>query len=98
MCDPPPQNEIEGRSEAQGFAGTGFIIMSDYIYQQNFQTRSAELQDIAAMDRLAGELAPSRQLRRYAASRGLVDRPAWSEALVALVSRRHHGRHPRHAA
>ena len=98
MCDPPPQNEIEGRSEAQGFARTGFILMSDYIYQQNFQTRSAELQDIAAMDRLAGELAPTRRMRRYAETQGLAQRPAWGETLVALVTRRHHTRHARHAA
>jgi hypothetical protein len=98
MWGRPPQNEIEGRGEAQGFARTGFIIMSDYIYQQNFQTRSAELQDIAAMDRLAGELAPSRRLRRYAETSGLTGRPAWGEALVALVTRRHHAQHPRHAA
>ena len=97
MCDPPPQNEIEGRSEAQGFARTGFI-MSDYIYQRNFQIRSAELQDIAAMDRLAGELASTRRMRRYAETRGLADRPAWGEAVVALVTRRRHARHARHAA
>jgi hypothetical protein len=98
MCGPPPQNEIEGRGEAQGFAGTGFRIMSDYIYQQNFQARSAELQDIAAMDRLATDLASSRRLRRYADTSGLGDRPAWGQSLVALVTRRHHTRHARHAA
>ena len=95
MCDPPPQNEIEGRSEAQGFARTGFPIMSDYIYQQNFQSRSAELQDIAAMDRLAGELATTRRMRRYAETRGLAHRPGWRADLRSLVTR---GRHPRHAA
>ena len=72
--------------------------MSEYIYQQDFQTRSAELQDIAAMDRLAGELATSRRLQRYAETRGLAERPAWGGTVVALVTRRHHTRRARHAA
>ena len=69
--------------------------MNDYSYQHTFATRSAELQDIAAMDRLAAELAPAPRLRRYAEGRGLADRPGWGTELRSLVA---HVRHPRHAA
>ena len=66
--------------------------MSDYTYQHTFETRSAELQDIAAMDRLAGQLAPAPRLRRYAETSGLADRRGWGAEIRALV------RHARHAA
>ena len=35
------------------------------------RTTTTELQDIAAMDRLAAKAAPASALRRYAASRGV---------------------------
>ena len=41
----------------------------DYGFGWEYRTRITELQDIAAMDRLAAELAPPSALRRYAASR-----------------------------
>ena len=69
--------------------------MNDYTYQHTFEARSAELQDIAAMDRLAGQLAPAPRLRRYAETQGLADRPTWRAEIRSLVTR---GRHVRHAA
>ena len=40
--------------------------VDDYSFGWEHQARQTELQDIAAMDRLAAELAPSSTLRRYA--------------------------------
>ena len=45
------------------------MTLNDYSYNREYRTRSTELQDIAAMDRLAAEVAPASALRRYAASR-----------------------------
>ena len=66
--------------------------MNDYTYQHTFEARSAELQDIAAMDRLAGQLAPAPRLRRYAETQGLTPRRRWGAGIKSLVS------HARHAA
>ena len=71
--------------------------MNDYTYQHTFAARAAELQDIAALDRLAGELAPTPRLRRYAEDRGLADRPSWGAGIRSLVPRGRHTRHARHA-
>lgn len=40
--------------------------MNDYYYEWHYHTRATELQDIAAMDRLAAQAAPASALRRYA--------------------------------
>jgi len=40
-----------------------------YSHLYEHQTRTADLQDIAAMDRLAAELAPPSALRRWARQR-----------------------------
>ena len=45
------------------------MTRDDYSHGWEHRARSTELQDIAAMDRLAAELAPPSALRRYAASR-----------------------------
>ena len=44
-------------------------MIYDYGFGWEQRARTTELQDIAAMDRLAAELAPPSALRRYAASR-----------------------------
>jgi hypothetical protein len=71
------------------------MTLDDYSYGLEHRTRTTELQDIAAMDRLAAELAPPSALRRYAASRkargvGVADR--WTD-----LRRRFRGGHPHHA-
>lgn len=43
--------------------------MSDYGYTKEFEARAAELVDIAAMDRLARDLAPESSLRHLAEQR-----------------------------
>nr|WP_294694641.1 hypothetical protein [uncultured Friedmanniella sp.] len=43
--------------------------VDDYSLGWEHRARVAELQDIAAMDRLAREVAPAATLRRYAAQR-----------------------------
>ena len=40
--------------------------VDDYSFGWEYKARETELQDIAAMDRLAAELAPQAALRRYA--------------------------------
>jgi hypothetical protein len=44
-------------------------MQDDYSFGREHRARATELQDIAAMDRLAAEAAPAAELRRYAASR-----------------------------
>jgi hypothetical protein len=46
-----------------------------YSHLYEHQTRTADLQDIAAMDRLAAELAPPSALRRWARQRRTAQRP-----------------------
>lgn len=41
----------------------------DFSFGWEYRARATELQDIAAMDRLAAQAAPASALRRYAASR-----------------------------
>jgi hypothetical protein len=58
-------------------------MTDEYSFGWEFRARATELQDIAAMDRLAAEVAPPSALRRYAASRAVrrADgrrRPWWS--------------------
>ncbi len=51
-------------------------------YGTDHRTRATELQDIAALDRLAAELAPPSALRRYASrqrSRGMDVAGRWTE-------------------
>lgn len=43
--------------------------VDDYSFGWEYRSRMTELQDIAAMDRLAREVAPASALRRYAAQR-----------------------------
>ena len=52
-------------------------MTDDYSFGWEYRTRMTELQDIAALDRLAAEVAPPSALRRYAASRAVrrADRP-----------------------
>ena len=44
-------------------------MTDDYGLGWEYRARMTELQDIAAMDRLAAQVAPPSALRRYAASR-----------------------------
>lgn len=44
--------------------------MYDYQFELDYRTRAAELQDIAALDRLAAQAAPASALRRYGENRG----------------------------
>jgi hypothetical protein len=46
-------------------------MTDDYSFGWEHRARITELQDIAAMDRLAAEVAPPSALRRYAASRAV---------------------------
>jgi hypothetical protein len=72
------------------------MTLNDYSYDREYRTRSTELQDIAAMDRLAAELAPASTLRRYARSRkarGLGVAERWTD-----LWRRTRAGHLRHAA
>jgi len=71
------------------------MTLNDYSYSWEYRTRSTELQDIAAMDRLAAELAPASTLNRYGRSRrnrgvGVAER--WTD-----LRRRGRAAHPRHA-
>ena len=69
-------------------------INDDYSYLSEHKMRLAELQDIAAMDRLAAELAPQARVSRWANQR----RAAYADAPVRRMSwqrllrgvRRHH--------
>jgi hypothetical protein len=71
MSGPQPQNEGGGQRKARPAAlnEETDMTLNDYSYGWEYRTRSTELQDIAAMDRLAAELAPASTLRRYARSR-----------------------------
>ncbi|HEY5820519.1 MAG TPA: hypothetical protein VIT20_00995 [Propionibacteriaceae bacterium] len=60
----------------------------DYSYLVEYKTRMAELQDIAAMDRLAAELAPPSALRRWVEQRRAAKDGA---AVRPLRVRRLHG-------
>ncbi|SDT31867.1 hypothetical protein SAMN04488543_3710 [Friedmanniella luteola] len=57
-------------------------MTDDYSFGWEHRARITELQDIAAMDRLAAQVAPPSALRRYAASRAVRRsggrRPWWS--------------------
>jgi hypothetical protein len=44
-------------------------MQDDYSFGGEHRARSTELQDVAAMDRLAADAAPASELRRYAATR-----------------------------
>lgn len=44
-------------------------MKDDYSFGWEHRARATELQDIAAMDRLAAQAAPPSALRRYAATR-----------------------------
>jgi len=44
-------------------------MQDDYSFGWQYRARTTELQDIAAMDRLAAQAAPASALRRYAATR-----------------------------
>lgn len=67
-------------------------MMSDVRDTQVAQARAGDLTDIAAMDRLARDLAPASSLRRYA--RGLGYCGAWS-TLSHWSRRRRHISHAR---
>jgi hypothetical protein len=60
---------VSARARAAALNEENEMTINDYSFSWDYQTRSTELQDIAAMDRLAAELAPPSALRRYAASR-----------------------------
>lgn len=47
-------------------------MQDDFSFGREYRARATELQDIAAMDRLAAQVRPASALRRYAATR--VDR------------------------
>jgi len=47
------------------------MTLNDYSHGVEHRTRSTELQDIAAMDRLAAEMAHPSVLHRYGAARRL---------------------------
>lgn len=68
------------------------MTRDDDAYGWEHRTRATELQDIAALDRLAAELAPPSALRRYARahrSRGVDVAGRWTE-----LRRRLNDRHP----
>ncbi len=68
------------------------MTLDDYSYGWEHRARATELQDIAAMDRLAAQLAPPSALRRYAAtrrSRGAEATTRWTE-----LRRRFSSHHP----
>lgn len=69
--------------------------MDDYSFGYEYRARITELQDIAAMDRLAAQLAPASRLRRYAESTGPAGDTGWS-ALMARLRRVLGGRQVRH--
>jgi hypothetical protein len=68
---PEPQNEggVSAKARPAALNEEMDMTLNDYSYSWEYRTRSTELQDIAAMDRLAAELAPASTLRRYARSR-----------------------------
>lgn len=67
-------------------------MYSDYWYSEVIKARTAELADIAAMDRMARNLAPESSLRRYGEGLG-------RDGLLTSLSRwMHRRRHVGHAA
>jgi len=65
----------------------------DYSYLNDYKTRMADLQDIAAMDRMAADLRPQSALSRWAAQRDAQRRPRRSHGFFGLGRRE-----ARHAA
>ncbi len=66
--------------------------MNEYYLEHIYRNRSAELQHIAAMDRLAAELAPASALRRYAANHdGSSESRPWVGFLARLRRLLHTG-------
>lgn len=64
-----PQYEVGVHQEATGAPeGRSTIMKDDFSFGWEYRARATELQDIAAMDRLAAQAAPASALRRYAAS------------------------------
>ncbi len=61
--------------------------MDDYSFGYGFRTQSAERQDIAAMDRLAGQLAPASALHRYGEGRTIRPTPSWTRRIRDLLHR-----------
>jgi hypothetical protein len=70
--------------------------MSDYSFGKEYRARSSELQDIAAMDRLAADLAPASRLRRHADARGYGRPSTWTQRIGRVLHATHdrRGRHP----
>jgi hypothetical protein len=66
-------------------------MTDDYSYLFEYKMRMAELQDIAAMDRMAADLRPQSALSRWAEQRASQRSPRRSHGLGRL--RRHHARH-----
>ena len=66
-------------------------MTDDYSYLFDHKTRMAELQDIAAMDRMAADLRPQSALSRWAEQRAGERRPRRSHGLFRLG--RHQARH-----
>ena len=72
--------------------------MYDYYFDLDYRTHSAELQDIAAMDRLAAQAAPASALHRYGESHGGTRRPGVGTELVERLRHALHLGSARHAA
>ena len=87
----PPQHQIEVIDEEPPGLSTREIAMElNHHTAAGNVTASADLQDIAALDRLAGGLAPQATLRRYARQHridGSAPRHTWRRLLAA--ARRH---------
>ena len=66
-------------------------MTDDYSYLFEYKTRTAELQDIAAMDRMAAELLPQSALSRWAEQRLAQRREGRRTGLGRLF--RHQARH-----
>lgn len=60
-------------------------MTDDYSYLYDYKMRMADLQDIAAMDRMAAELRPPSALRRWAEQRASQRRPGRRRGLGRLV-------------
>jgi hypothetical protein len=63
MCDPGPQSEIRLHEGAEGLHRTQEDDMGLHEYENS--ARIADLQDIAALDRLAAEGQPPSVLNRW---------------------------------
>lgn len=70
--------------------------MNDYGFGYEYRARLADLQDIAAMDRLAAELAPASRLHRHGRARGYAHASSWTERAGRLLHRAG-ARHDQHA-